>query len=308
MGFGLGTAGQVTIMNTVTLWFSKRRAFAIGIVMTAGTIGGMVGQPLFAYLIKELGKWEVGWLGSGLIAVVGLIAVFFLKSKPSDYGQHIDGVSPEEAAAAGPEKKAAAKTYRATESWTLAEAMRTRQFWFLTLTWCAFSMSIYIVTAHGLLHMTDLGYTRMQAAWVLSFFVLGGLSRLVIGYIGDIIEPRWLISLLLAAAVICLFIFWQAPSITALAVVTFIHGACYGSGALVLVPACTGNYYSAGSFAKLNSVMYPMNIGFAAIVPAGAGYIHQFTKSYDLAFIIIIGLLAVSFLGSLTLSPPVKAK
>ncbi len=45
MGFGLGTAGQVTIMNTITLWFSKRRALALGIVMTAGTIGGMGMAP-----------------------------------------------------------------------------------------------------------------------------------------------------------------------------------------------------------------------------------------------------------------------
>jgi sugar phosphate permease len=277
--------------------------------MVAGALGGMVSQPLFAYLIKEAGKWEVGWLASGLIALVGLIAVFFLKSKPADYGQHIDGISPEEAAAAGADqqKKAVAKTYRATEGWTLPEAMRTKSFWFLTLSYCVFSMSIYIVTAHGLLHMTDVGYTRMQGAWVLSFFVLGGLARLVVGYIGDIIEPRWIISLLLLLTCGSLITFWQAPSMTALATATCIHGACYGGG-LVLIPACIGNYFSAGSFAKLNSFIYPANIATAAIVPAGAGYIHQFNKSYDLAFIIIITLVTIAFFGALTMSPPVKAK
>lgn len=307
VGFGLGTAGQVTIQNTVTQWFSKRRAFCIGLVMLAGTIGGMVSQPLFAYMIKETGRWQVGWLASGIIAVFGMIVVFFLKSKPSDYGQHVDGIDPEQAKAdaAGPKAKAAAKTYRTNVTWSLAEAMRTRSFWFLALSYTVFSMSIYIVTAHGVLHMTDVGFTRMQAAWVLSFFVLGGLARLVVGYVGDIIEPRWIIGFLLILTAGCLAVFWKAPSVTALATVTCIHGACYGGG-LVLIPACIGNYYSAASFAKLNTVIYPMNIGFAAIVPAGAGYIFQFYKSYDAAFIILIALLLIAFVGSLFMSPPVK--
>ena len=309
LGLGRG-GGQVTVQNTVTLWFNKRRAFCIGLVMFAGAIGGMIAQPLFAYMIKSTGKWQVGWLGAGAFTIIALIAVFFLKSKPSDYGQYPDGINPDEAQTAGAEKKAkaVAKTFRTTESWSLAEAMRTKTFWALTFAYCAISMSIYIITAHGVLHMTDKGYPMMQAAWVLSFFVLGGLVRLVIGYIGDIIEPRWLIGILLALTTASLAIFWKAPSIQALAAACFILGADYGGG-LVLCSTCIGNYFSANSFAKLNTVIYPLNIGLAGLVPAVAGYIFQFTKSYDYAFIILIVICACGCLGSfLFMGPPKKSE
>jgi len=216
-------------------------------------------------------------------------------------------VNPEDAkkATAEQQKKAQAKTYRSPVAWSLAEAMRTRSFWVLTLVYCSFSMSIYIVTAHGVLHMTDKGYPTMQAAWVLSFFVLGGLSRLVAGYLGDIIEPRWLIGILMGFTVVSLAVFWKAPSIQALAVACFVLGADYGSG-LTLCPTVIGNYFGATSFAKLNTVIYPLNIGLAGVVPAAAGYCFQYYKSYDLAYIVLITICTVACLAVLILMAPPK--
>ena len=189
MGFGLSIAGQVTVLNTVTQWFSMRRALAIAIVMTAGVLGGIVGQPLFAYLMKQTGSWQTGWLTAAMFSAVAMVSMLFLKGTPSDYGQLPDGIHLKGSRAAAPGKKSGAKIFRSSTPWTLSEAMRTRSFWFLTLAYCSLQMCAYIITSHGVLHMLDKGYPMMQAAYIISFYIMGGFLRIPIGWLGDMAGP-----------------------------------------------------------------------------------------------------------------------
>lgn len=305
MGFGLTLAGQVTMQNTVTLWFSRRRALCIGIVMSAGAVGGMISQPLFVSLMKQTGNWHTGWLAAAIMAFFVVVGVFFLKSKPSDFGQYTDGIDPDQARAAGLEKKAVTRTFRSPYEWTLSEAMRTRSFWCLTIVWCTTNVFQYLILAHGVLHMLDKGYPAIQAAYVISFFAFGGLVRLPIGWLGDIIEPRWIMSVLLVLTVISLFIFWTAPNVTLMIIAAFVMGCANGSN-VVLCGAVVGNYYSQPSFVKIQSVIYPVVIGLGAIVPAGVGYLFDVNRNYDLAYMMIMTLTTAAFLAALLMKPPVK--
>lgn len=305
MGLGLTLAGQVTLQNTITQWFSKRRALGIGIVMSAGALGGMTAQPVIAWLMKQTGNWQTGWIACAAIAIFAVISVYFLKNKPSDYGQYIDGINPEEAKADSPEKKSTARTFRTPYQFSLAEALRTRAFWCIILIWCVTNIFQYLILAHGVLHMLDKGYPTIQAAYVISFFAFGGLVRLPLGWLGDIVEPRWLMCILMALTVGSLYVFWMASGLTVLIIASFILGASNGSN-IVLAAATIGNYYSKESFAKLQTFAYPITVGVGAIVPAGVGYIFQIHKSYDIAFIMVMSLATASFLAALLMTPPVK--
>jgi MFS transporter, OFA family, oxalate/formate antiporter len=305
-GFAMTLAGQVVSQNIAALWFSKRRAFVMGIVMTAGPLGGFLVQPSITWIMSQTGRWQTGFFALAVATALAFVFVMFLKNKPSDYGQYPDGINPAEANAEGMAKKAMAKTYRTTDVWTLAEAMRTRTFWFLALGYCVASMPVYLITAHGILHLLDMGYTKMQGAYVISFYVLfAGIVRVPLGLLGDIIEPRWLLSAAMGLTLASLGVFWAAPNITALIIAASVLGATF-SCSLTLMPVVIGNYFHADSFAKMNSVLYPLNIGCAAIVPAGVGYIHQFSKSYDNAYIIMLSLCAVALVCILLMAPPVK--
>jgi len=307
VGLGLSLAGLVPIQTNITFWFSRRRGMAMGIVSTGAAVGGFIAQPLFSWIMKYFGSWQIGWLCAAGFAFLGIIGVFWLRNKPSDVGQYPDGIDPTQAtgatAAGG---RAAARTHRTAETWSLGEAVRTRALWCLIVCYCMTAMPLYLITTHGIMHVTDHGYTSMEGAFFLSLVVLGGgIARFPVGWLADLIEARWLLATALAGILVSLLIIWRVPSFPVLLAAGCLFGFCYGSG-LVLVPTAVGNYYGPSSFASINSFMFPFQVGFGAITPVAAGYIFDFTRSYDLAFIILSIMAAVAALSALIAAPPLK--
>jgi len=306
MGIGISICGQLVANTSITQWFNKRRALAIAICMAASAVGGAVAQPLFTYVMKEMGSWQYGWLTSAILGVVALIFAFMIKNKPADYGQFPDGIDPEAAKKlVGSERKVLPRTYRATEEWTLTEALRSPALWLILIGYCTVSMSIYIPTAHGVLHLTDLGFTKMQAAYVISLVLIGSLFRLPLAWLADFVEPRHVMSFIFCVLTLSLLAFWKAPSLTFAIAGAMGIGLTFGTG-FVLLPTIIANYFTANSFPKLNAFIMPFNVCTAAIVPAGAGYLFQYYKSYNSVFIIMMVLAAISLISTLMLKPPVK--
>ncbi|MBV1929068.1 MAG: hypothetical protein KUG81_06100, partial [Gammaproteobacteria bacterium] len=86
-----------------------------------------------------------------------------------------------------------------------------------------------------------------------------------------------------------------------------LFGFAYG-GAIVMMPTLIANYFGASSFAAINGFMFPVQIGFAAVVPVGAGYLADTTGTYDLAFIILAVFIAGAVVCALMASPPVPSE
>ncbi|MDD5724514.1 MAG: MFS transporter, partial [Syntrophales bacterium] len=130
-------------------------------------------------------------------------------------------------------------------------------------------------------------------------------ARFPVGWLGDYIEPRWILTGVFAIGFICLGFVWQAPSMTMLLITGGCLGACYGT-MLVLLPTVIANYYSAASYASLNAVIMPIQAGVAAIAPIGAGYIFDYTRSYNAAYIILMTMFAIGAIMSAVSVPPSK--
>lgn len=309
VGFGVSAAGLLSFQTNITFWFSKNRGMAIGLVSAGAALGGFAAQPLFTAIMGSYGSWKVGWLSAGVLALLGTVVIFWLKDKPADYGQYPDGISPEKAkslASAG--KRATAWTYRTSETWTLQEAIRTRVLWFIILMYALVLLPLYLVTAHGVLHLTDLKYSSMQAAYVISAVLLGaGVSRFPIGWLADYVEARWISAVMFACMFVTIFVIWKAPSFNALIVCGFLFGFCYGAR-FALMPTMIGNYFGPAAFAPINGFLYPFSFGAGALVPMVAGYIYDINKSYDLAYIVILALIAASMMAAVLSAPPKKAQ
>ena len=307
VGLGVSAAGQVPINTTLTYWFNKNRGLAVAIVATGASVGGVLAQPLLAWVVGTTGSWQTGWLAAMGIVFVGLIAIPWMRNKPTDFGQYPDGISPEKLKESASTGKKLIRTYRTAYSWTAKEASRTRALWFVILMYCTASSSLALVLGHGVLHLTDLGFSKMQAAYVLSLVALGGgLSRIPIGYLADIFEARWLSAIVMVMMFFAILGLWKAPGMGFLIAAGLFYGICFGT-TTVLPPTIIGNYFSPSSFANINAVAYPFQLCFAAIMPAAAGYLYDYTRSYDGAFIVMLSLCLVSAAGLLTASPPKKA-
>jgi MFS transporter, OFA family, oxalate/formate antiporter len=278
----------------------------VGIVSSGAPLGGFIAQPLFAWIMKRTGSWEIGWLCAAGFAFLGIAGIAWLRNKPSDLGQHPDGIDPALTPGAAAAGRPAARTYRTAQTWALREAVRTRALWCLISCYCMTAMPLYLVTTHGLMHVTDRGFASLQGAFFLSLVVLcGGMARFPMGSLADYIEARWLLAAALTGTLLSLLVIWRAPSFPALLAAGCLFGFSYGSG-LVLVPTTVGNYYSPSAFANINSFMYPFQVGLGALVPAAAGYLFDFNRSYDLAFIALSVLAAAAALSALAAAPPRK--
>lgn len=306
VSFGFVFCGIVPIQSTLMFWFDKKRGTAIGIVMTGAALGGFLAQPFYTWLMALTNTWQAGWLAGALFALIALIFGFFIISKPEDVGQHADGLNPDEIKTGEGGIEHASRTYRTTTSWTLKQALGTPKLWFIMIIMIGFVMPLFLVTTHGVLHMTDQGLSKMQAASVLSSVILGsGLVRFPAGWLGDRIEPRWIITVALGLALIMLLGMWKITNFKAIVVAGMIFGFGYGCQ-IIMIPTLIANYYGADTFPSIQGVIGPIMIVFCATVPVGGGYIFEETGSYDLAFIILSIVLLISFVVSFFLSPPIK--
>ena len=304
MAVGFSFGGAIPVQTTITHWFDAKRATALGLVMTAAGVGGFIAQPLHAWIIEQYGNWQISWLIAAGFALAAALLTLRIVNKPEDIGQYTDGINLEETGQEG--TRPPSKTYKTKVTWTLQEAIPTPPLWFIIALFVAQVMPLYLIVVHGVLHLTDLDYGRMEAASVLSFMVAGSaFARFPVGWLGDRIEPRYIVVVLNLFSVTGLTVIWQAPSMTWLLIMSPLFGAAYG-GSIVMLPTMIANYYGRESFASINGFMYPVQIVFAATVPVAAGYAADITGNYDWPFLIIIIIVGVSTLGALAAVPPQK--
>ena len=304
MSFGFAFGGVIPIQTTITHWFDMRRATAIGLVMSAAGVGGFIAQPLFTWIIQGSGGWQAGWLTATAFALAAIVLTLFVVNKPGDRGQHPDGIAHTEESRKAQHSNA--KIYKTQELWTLREALRTPTLWLLVVLILGGIMPLSLLVVHGVLHLTDLQFKPMEAASVLSFMLAGSAcTRFPVGWLGDQMEPRFIMVTLLTMSAIALAIIWQAPSMTLLLLAGAMFGAAYG-GTLVMLPTMVANYFGAASFASINGFIFPVHIVIASMVPVGAGYIADVTGNYDLPFIGIISFTSVAAVCALVTRPPVK--
>jgi cyanate permease len=294
---------QVSIMS----WFNRKRAMVLGIVMTCAPIGGSIAQAIYPVVMKTSGRWQTGWWMSFGFIAIGLIMSFFIKGKPQDIGQHPDGIAPGEDVLKGKgTKTTGAHTFRTSDTWTTREVFKTPTMWYYIVVLLLNGLAMQMIIVHGALHLNDVGYSAVQAGAVLSFLTLASASsRFPMGWVGDRIEPQWIITGALCLMMGGFFGFWKAPSFGSLAVLAPMFGFSMGT-ILIMQPVILGNYYGPDAYASINGAIAPIRTvlvsGFAPV----AGYIADKFGNYDSVFIALLIGLAVSIVCSAFLSPPEK--
>lgn len=309
MPFAFGLSSLIPIQTTVNFWFTLRRAAAIGLVMTGGAVAGFISAPLCTSVISKSGTWQTGWIAGSGLCIVGIVLTFYIQNKPEDIGQHPDGIDPtseEEPGGVGRLKKSGA--YKTKEVWTLKEALRTRVVWLQLLCMIGQAWALYLITVHGVLHLTDKGFSRMEAASVLGNLILfSGIARFPMGVLADRIEPRILTSLAFGGMAVTLYFLWRPPldNIFLLIVIAAAYGFFFGT-TVIMFPMLTANYFGPSVFAPINGFFSPIIIVVCAPLPYVAGWVFDLYKSYNMIFIPVIAWVACAAILACFLYPPAK--
>ncbi|MBV9994702.1 MAG: MFS transporter [Caulobacteraceae bacterium] len=282
-----------------------RRAFPFGIYFTSAAAGGVVG-PLLAFGLTAVfhGDWRAFWLTQALVtlAVGGACAVLVGGRRwLAEASEKTDRALASETAA----KRSA--VYRTPTDWSVAEALRTPQFYVLLAAYFGHLLIGATVAGVSVAHLSQRGVAEKVAVVMLSVEALmQGAGRSLGGLIGDRIDPKYLLMAALAslaAGSAALSIASDYPTMLVYAV-----GSGVGFGlTLLAVTVLLLNYY--GRRHNLEIFSLTCLIGaVSALGPTIAGGLRDLTGSFSVAFQLFAGVIVLVLLAVAFMRPPRPAR
>jgi MFS family permease len=303
IGVGMGFGTLVPAGTAVTRWFKRYRGRAMGICLGASGIAGFAVSPLLNRLLEASGgNWRVGWqIVAGVAVISGILALLFVKERPEDLGQTVDGD------AETPSSKHWRQTDHSHElvttySWTPAEAYRTKSYWLIVVAGIACQYPLFFFIAHWILHTRGAGIGASDAAWTMSLFAIAGITgRLIGGWLMDTITGRYAFMIGLCLYLVGSFLATKVTSQALL--IAYSAAVSYGLAfgwSFTCMNTCLAHFYGSAAFPKLNGTMILLTsvIGSPAGVIGGkifdvyGGYARAFELNGLLA---AIGILAMAF-------------
>jgi len=294
---GLSLAGWTPLTAIVSNWFVKKRGLAIGI-LAAAFGSSLVSAPIAQLLISNFG-WQKAYIimGVALVAIVVPLCSLLIRRSPQDKGLLPDGETQKPSQPQDSAKPQTGEGKWAATTWTLSRAMKTYQFWLLLLiAFCLLGLAEQTAIAHQIYFFRDVGYNPMVAANIYSLFgiifVLGTLCSFFSDRLGR--ERVFIASCLLSAAAVSLLFLIRDTSHPWMPI---LFAVSFGLGIGAAGPVFFSTVADLFQGRHFGSILGTITVGFAlggAIAPWLAGYLHDITKSYFLAFFIILGALIAS--------------
>jgi MFS family permease len=314
-GISFGTLVPVT--TAVTRWFHRYRGRAMAIPLGASGFAGFVGAPLFnKILAANGGNWRQAWeIIAAIMMVAAAVAMLFVKERPEDLGQAVDGIAltsaTPDALQSNPCVSGSAGQSipsMAPNSWTPAQVYRTTAYWLIVVGGLACQFPFFFFTAHWILHLRQHGVTPADAAWAMGLFTMGGIGgRLVGGWLMDVLTPRFAFMSGLCCYVVgsMLAMHVDAGGLPVAIGAAISYGLGFG-WTFICLNTMTSRFYGPAVFPKING----MSLLITGVIGSPAGVIGgklfdrfgNYTAAFELNILIaIFGILGLAFAHAPTL-------
>jgi MFS family permease len=274
MGF-LGRAALFSpLMANITRWFDHKKSTAAGILGSGQALSGALWPPIFAYLNSTIG-WRATafWYGAfALATMLPLVLILRLRPPPPD-----PTAAPASRAAGG---RAGLPPYQ-----PIVAPRVMQQALSIASIGCCVAMSLPL--AHIVSHVSDLGYSPVRAAEILSVMLACAAisSFFGVGYLGGRFGGLGAIFIFSAAQATFLTTLIFVDSLAALYIAAALFGMGYG-GILPCYPVIIREYMPATEAGRRTGVVILCAGGGMALGSWLGGAIFDVTGSYKLAFLI----------------------
>jgi MFS family permease len=296
VGLGSGMVALVLGATIVNRWFVARRGLAMGILTASTATGQLIFLPLLASVIERQG-WRFGILiVASPVALMIPIVFALLREQPADLGIPAYGGTAGAAptlAPANPARIAIA---------ALADGLRSRDFWLLTLTFVICGASTNgLVGTHLIPAAHDHGIPEVRAAGLLAImgiFDLAGTTAS--GWLSDRWDSRRLLAWyygLRGLSLLFLPFALGAPG-TALWVFAVFYGLDWIATVPPTVKLATDAFGSARAPVMFGWIAAGHQVG-AALTALTAGWVRTTLGDYQVAFWTSGGLCLVAALLAL---------
>ena len=290
LGFAVWSSG--TGPAIAALWFVRRRATAMGVVVSGSSLGGIM-VPLWSVVVSDAGwRTAVVFAGAALL-VISLPLCLLLRHRPEQYGLAPDG------ARLGGETAGKSGQPLGTD---FRGAIRTWQFWVLAATATAAAMGGAATNVHILPSLREAHVAEATSvAAVTAISLLGIPGRLGAGWLGDRVRVVILLvatfalqgaGLLLLAAI--------GAHAYALTPAVLLFGA--GSANVYLVPSLVlVRFFGTRAFGRIQGILLLLT-GLGRVAgPIIAGAIRDAGHGYPPAYLLFATLSLLACLPVLRL-------
>lgn len=286
-------SGPIPHQILVSYWFRRKRGSAMGFVYVGvGLFGGLA--PFFIRAITSSFGFR-----SALIAVGGVmflawpLAIFLLKDRPSDVGQHPDGLRTAPA-----DINAAPHSYRSL--------LRSGPFWLLLLGSICSIGSIGSINFHMKFVFRDAGYSNqkvLDATWALATTLIlwsSIVGRLGIGYLADLFSKKLIMTATyFVVAGTILLLLWVSPSHKySLYVFSLLFGFSMGAD-YFLIPLMAAEQFGINTLARAMAIILPVNTIGQTWCPELVSILREHYASYAVPMEFV---LAISLVGAIAIA------
>ena len=284
-GVGIGLTTLLPAQLLPARWFRRYRARATAIVLSGAAVVGAF-FPAIANEIAATWDWRMVWrVVAATTLAVGALAAVFLRDHPRDVGLRPDG--DEHPGPAEPERAAPAEPGEPAPS-TIA-LLSSPRFLLVTFACLANAIPWRVVTAHGRIHLEDLGFAASVAAAILGFRVgLSAAGRLG-GSVGDFFDPRRVLAVALLASALGLAGFAAARSELVAYASIGLLGLGYGVG-FTSEPVVVARVLGTRAFLSANGVRLGLTGVVGWLGPRWTGAAADASGAYDQAFAVLAAL------------------
>ncbi|MFC1961688.1 MFS transporter [Chloroflexota bacterium] len=274
----------LVIISTISRWFDTKRGMALGIATLGAGFGPLVIAPLATYIISNF-SWRMAYLVIGIIVWLLVIPLSrLLKKGPHEIEIIHDGKLSRPTTMYSSQDVNDKTAVLSLTDISLSRAFRTRSLWFFISIYLLFSMSHLFYITHIVPHITDIGFSPVEAATVISLIGIGGIAgRIIIGVLSDKIGNKLSViicTLILSGAIACAL--WSRE-LWMFYLVAVVYGFAHG-GRGPTIGSLVGDTFG---LSKMGSILGVIEVGFnigAAVGPAIGGVLYDIEGSYSLAF------------------------
>ncbi len=290
-GIGCGMFAAMPVTMIINNWFVEKNGMATSIALSFSGLAGAIFSPFFTSCINNYG-WEKAYVIMAVCILVCLLPALVLPLP----------LTPE---------KVGLKPYGVTESpeqgTKTVQIQSNSKFSYFSVPFiCMAVFSLYTMISGIGQHVTGfsvaIGLSASVGATMMSLMMMGNIgAKLIIGILSDWVGPvvsTIIMMVLNVISLIMLLMGGHSGSVLMLYAASILFGSVYAIGA-VGITLLVRHFFGLENYTKAYAaVSLSANLGTSLALPI-IGYIYDFTKSYDGAFImgLVINLISFVMIG-----------
>jgi MFS family permease len=288
--------------TTVARWFDERRGLALALVLVGFNLGYIVGGPLAAWLIADMG-WRVAYAvlggGCGMIAMLAALSVRLPRPSEAAALRLLSGRPSGQPSGQGDAADVAHRPGRPAHGHgsgaTLRDALADPRQWCLNVAWLLLGGLAFMVTVHIVPFARDQGVSLAGASLALTAYGIGSVvGRVAAGAMSDRIGTITTMRIAYAVQALALVALLWLPSREML----FGSLAAFGAGFAAADTMIAKVIPDVFGVRAIGAIMGVLTLGWrsgAALGPAAAGFLYDLVGSYAVPFGAAPGVVLVSW-------------